>query len=82
MKWTVRENGNNVCPGLRLEDLPNKIPANMHILHNNGMLSIASETSQVSCHVKMGMKLLLNQSIVRLNLLILCYTSAIFLELL
>ena len=43
MKWTVRENGNNVCPGLRLEDLPNKIPANMHILHNNGMLSIASE---------------------------------------
>ncbi len=43
MKWVVRENTESLCPELRVDDLPDKIPANVHILHNQGYLSIRSE---------------------------------------
>lgn len=43
MRWTVKENDICACPGLKLEDLPDKIPPNIHVLHSNGMLSILSE---------------------------------------
>lgn len=43
MRWTVKENEICPCPGLMLEDLPDKIPPNIHVLHSNGMLSILSE---------------------------------------
>ena len=43
MKWTVIENKVGLCPGLQLRDLPDKIPANIHIVHNNGTLGVLSE---------------------------------------
>lgn len=43
MRWTVRENEICACPGLTLDDLPDKIPSNLRIIHNNGILSVASE---------------------------------------
>lgn len=43
MRWTVKENEICACPSLTIDDLPDKIPPNIHVLHNNGMLSIASE---------------------------------------
>lgn len=43
MRWTVKENFVSPCPGLSLTDLPDRLPANMHILHSNGVLSISSE---------------------------------------
>lgn len=43
MRWTVKENFISPCPGLSLGDLPERLPANMHILHSNGVLSVLSE---------------------------------------
>lgn len=43
MRWTVKENEICACPGLEINDLPDRIPPNIHVLHNNGMLSIVSE---------------------------------------
>lgn len=43
MKWTAKENDVVMCPELQLADLPDKIPANIHIVHKNGELGILSE---------------------------------------
>ena len=43
MRWVAKENTESPCPGLRVDDLPDKIPANVHILHSQGQLSILSE---------------------------------------
>ena len=43
MRWTIKENEAGYCPGLRVEDLPEAIPANIHILQKNGTIGILCE---------------------------------------
>lgn len=44
MRWTATENAESPCIGLRVDDLPRKLPANIHILHNSdGILSVLAE---------------------------------------
>lgn len=43
MRWTIKENEAGYCPGLRVEDLPDAIPANMRILHKNGVIGVLCE---------------------------------------
>lgn len=43
MKWVVTENSVGLCPGLQLNDLPEKIPSNIHIINRNNTLGILSE---------------------------------------
>lgn len=43
MRWTVTENSDVWCPGLSIDDLPDKMPPNIHVMKNNGKISILSE---------------------------------------
>ena len=43
MRWTVQENQIGPCPALRIEDLPDTLPANIRILHKDGILSVLCE---------------------------------------
>lgn len=45
MKWTIRENTAKMCPGLQFGDLPDKVPANIHFVHNNGVLGVLSKNT-------------------------------------
>ena len=43
MKWIVTENETGICSGLTMDDLPDTLPPNIHILRQNGQLAVLSE---------------------------------------
>lgn len=78
MRWTIKENEIGYCPTLRVEDLPETIPANMRILHKNGVVGVLCENVAGILPCKNGNEILIEPKYSKVNPLeMLLYVNSI-----
>lgn len=78
MRWTIKENEAGYCPALRVEDLPDEIPANIRIFHKNGTFGLICENIAGILPCKNGNEVVIEPKFANINPLeMLLYVNSI-----
>lgn len=78
MRWTIKENEIVYCPTLRVEDLPEALPANVRILQKNGVIGLLCENVAGILPCKHGNEILIEPKYAKINPLeMLLYVNSI-----
>ena len=67
MRWVAKENEDSPCPGLKLDDIPDSIPANIHIKQKQGIIYIASENMAGVLPCKNGNEIIIEPKYKKIN---------------